>query len=1303
MRAIGWVLLFLVPVAFGAEVDVPPPLKPWIGWALHGVEGVFCPHRFDADQPRLCAWPGPLILNAGKSGADFRQDWQIYERGFVPLPGSSRHWPQAVKIDGQPAAVVSQNERPSLWLGPGQHRIEGNIPWQTLPATLQVPPQTGRVEFILEGSPQPFPQLEPGGRLWLKRQTLAPAGEEELKLRVFRLIEDEVPQRLTTKILLDVSGSMRELVLPRVGLAGFAEFALTSLLPARLEEDGRLRLQLRPGSWQVEVHARGVGPRDRLELDGRPPPWPRQEIWSFAARPELRIVREQGGRRIDPSLAEVPEAWQRHPAYVMAPGDALELGLIQHGPLADTQDALSLQRNLWLDFAGSGMTVQDRIRGTLISGSRLTAEEVRPGEVRVDGRPALITVLEDDPRSGVEVRCGRLDAEAIGRYEGTLSELPANGWAHRFQTAEARLNLPPGWRVVAVFGADSTGSWLERWTLLDLFLVLIVALAASRLSGWSWGAMALLGLALSWHEPGAPRYLWLNLVAAVALARWLPAGRGQRWAKGYRAVSVAVLVLIALPFFVYEMRAALYPQLELPQAPPPPVPVALTSVDKALAVPEERTLEAVRPPPPPPAALAEGLIQTGPGVPDWQWHSVVLRWSGPVEPGQKVQVFALGSGPTRVLRVLDLVLMAGLLWGLVGRPRFGGGSPAGLFILALLSNHDVWAQGFPDPHLLEALKARLTKPARCLPRCAEISRAQLAADPGTLRLDLEVQVAEKTAVPLPQQPNVWTLAQVRVDGKPHSFLLRGPGENLWLELAAGVHRVELTGPLPEQDRIVLHFPLPPRRLKVEVNGWRVFGAYAEGVPSGEVELVRERPVDALSPLPLPGFARLERRFLLGLEWYVDYRLERLSVPDEALVIRLPLLPGESLITQGLAVHAGQVEVRLPPGQQSQSWRTRLDLRSELVLTAPPSLPAGQPAWFEVWRLEASPIWHVEAQGVPGVHLSEPGGDFLPEWRPWPGERLVLTVTRPQAVAGPTLTLDRAALTLRPGKQSQALELELGLHSSRGGIHTLTLPPAVVLEAVEIDGESRPLGLERERLNLPLEPGSHQIRILWHDPEPAGYLLRTPKVDLGASAANLSLRVEQGNDRWVLATGGPRLGPAVLFWGLVAVLAALAWGLGRVHIAPLGAWQWFLLLLGLTQPPIVLGAIVVGWLLLLGVRERFAGQLPAKRYNLVQVVTAVTTGLALAALFLAVRQGLLGLPDMQVTGQGSTASSLNWYQDRAGPDLPQAWVLWVPLWAYRVLMLVWALWLAFALIAWLRWLWQVVTGQGLWRREPSGKS
>ena len=80
--------------------------------------------------------------------------------------------------------------------------------------------------------------------------------------------------------------------------------------------------------------------------------------------------------------------------------------------------------------------------------------------------------------------------------------------------------------------------------------------------------------------------------------------------------------------------------------------------------------------------------------------------------------------------------------------------------------------------------------------------------------------------------------------------------------------------------------------------------------------------------------------------------------------------------------------------------------------------------------------------------------------------------------------------------------------------------------------------------------------------------------------------------------------------------------------------------------------------------------------------------------------------MQVTGNGSHSGELRWFQDRSAANLPQPWVLSVPLLAYRVLMLLWALWLAFSLISWLRMGWENFGVGGLWREKvyfPKKKS
>lgn len=125
-------------------------------------------------------------------------------------------------------------------------------------------------------------------------------------------------------------------------------------------------------------------------------------------------------------------------------------------------------------------------------------------------------------------------------------------------------------------------------------------------------------------------------------------------------------------------------------------------------------------------------------------------------------------------------------------------------------------------------------------------------------------------------------------------------------------------------------------------------------------------------------------------------------------------------------------------------------------------------------------------------------------------------------------------------------------------------------------------------------------------------------------------------------------------------------------------------------------IVVGWLLALGWRSDRPITESRLGFNFLQIALAILTLVALSSLFFAIKQGLLGQPDMQIAGNGSYHNYLHWYQDRTSELLPQAWVVSVPLFIYRTIMLLWALWLAFALLSWLRWGWQCFSQDGIWR-------
>jgi hypothetical protein len=142
----------------------------------------------------------------------------------------------------------------------------------------------------------------------------------------------------------------------------------------------------------------------------------------------------------------------------------------------------------------------------------------------------------------------------------------------------------------------------------------------------------------------------------------------------------------------------------------------------------------------------------------------------------------------------------------------------------------------------------------------------------------------------------------------------------------------------------------------------------------------------------------------------------------------------------------------------------------------------------------------------------------------------------------------------------------------------------------------------------------------------------------------------------------------------------------------------LLGLGLTQVPLAVAAMVAGWLLALGWRKHKPDLSPAW-FNLRQIVIACWTLAALIGLVVSIKEGLAGAPDMQIAGNGSTQYELRWFADHTKSLLPSGHVLSAPMWTYRVAMLAWALWLAYALLRWLRFGWASFADGGMWKHLP----
>ncbi len=1347
---------------------IPEPLRAWEGWVLWGQDHRTCPTPYNAADKHLCLWPSRLALDVGATGARFDFSVSVFSESWVPLPGGGEYWPQNVKSAGAAVPVVEHDGRPAVKMQAGTHRIEGGFEWKKIPQKIALPASLGMVSLTLEGKSVENPLWDAAGQLWLERNASSGEADKDfLSVKLFAELEDGIPLWLRGEVELIVSGKSREESLGAVLPEGWKLASLDGPIPVAVDEDGQMKAQVRPGKWTVKYSAFRLDNPKEFRFAPSRKPAATDELIAFRSRPDFRMVEIMGSPSVDVSQIAFPEQWRELPVYRWDTATPFRIEERMRGMGLQKPAGLNIAREWWLDESGNAFTFRDRLTGQMQEIWRLDVTAGQDlGSVRSDGNGQLITRSPLNGAAGVEIRSRAVNLEANGRME-RAGKISASGWQTDADSLRVTLNLPPGWRLFALFGADWVhGDWLTSWTLLDFFLLLIFSLAVGKLWGWRLAVLAFVAFGLAYHEPGAPRYVWLCLLIPLSLLRVVRQGWGNRILLAGKWLIIAAFILIVVPFASRQIQQAIYPQLEQPTRADGAVTSsgeAAATADFVSSVPKLRsessdalmTKEYRMPPgfipktasnakaflesmgvtfpqgasasyiatssrlivrntranldlidtlvdsalaaPPDTSNLkydTKARIQTGPGVPDWTWRSVSFGWNGPVTASQEIRPVMVPIGIERLLAVLRVALVLGLAGLLLRGGRVVPAAGLPLALLAFLFFLPSANAQMPNEKLLETLRVRLMEKSDAYPNAAAIPQTALRLTGNRLEMDVTVNAVIATAVPLPGRLPAWSPVSILLDGKPATAVRRDEGY-LWIPVPEGVHQVKVTGLLPDVSDWEWTFLLKPRSVVIEAPEWTVNGVSASGVPDQQVfftKILKTVPGEAAyDRQDFSALASVERRIELGLVWQVRTTVTRLSPGGKAIALRIPLLEGENVLTSNAQIKDGRIEVRLGAQQEAFQWE------SELTPSALVSLAAGAAdSWVEVWQLVASPVWNVSISGLPPVF--EPGNpDLVPVWHPWPGESVKLAVSRPEALPGATVTVEKVTHEVTPGMRQMASVLNLGLRCSLGEDFSITLPMDAEVSALTLNGTAIPARMDSRNLIVPLRPGEQSVHVEWKTNLPLGIRSRVEEVKLPVGSANINTVVNIPGSRWVLWADGPLRGPAVRFWTVLACSLIAAWMLGRLASSPLSIAEWMLLGIGLTQVPLPAALLVVGWLFYLSWRgsESFI-RLPVWGFNLLQIVLIGLTVVALGIFVAVVAEGLLGNPEMFIAGNGSTRSMLRWYLARCGDTLPQPGCISVSIWWFRLLMLAWALWLAASLLRWLRLAWVRFSTGGCFR-------
>jgi len=1336
--------------------NIPDDLSEWKDWVSYKQEFQKCPYLAGRDpskkQNHLCAWPSTLKLEVNDKQLKFSQAWTLLDESRVPLPGNISQWPQSVKVNNKDAVVLKIKNKPYLQLNKGQYQIVGITPWIKRPESIQLPNEIALLDLYVNQKKVEFIKRQ-NNQIWLgNRKQIKKEEVNFLKVWVNRLIEDGHPMTMTIALDLDIGGRSREEILTEMNLENYQLMSVTSALNTQIDSQGQLKIQLKPGSFEVRLKFKIHGFPKGVAFKESGKYWPKQEIWVYQNNERLRSTQIINASAVDSEQGFVND-WRSLPHYVVNHNEGLEIKEGHRG-ISHSSDRMILDRQMWLSFDNQTYYFFDTIKGSKSKDWRLnTLPEYKLTQLKNHNKERMITYSKNDKGeqvTGVEVRTPNIDVFAGGEIPSEKMN-HASGWDINFATTKVNLSIPPGRKLIAISGTDSShGDWLGKWNLIDLFFVLIITAMAFKFFGFLVSLFALVTLILGYHELNMPTFLWLNLIAAISILEKVTKPNWLKAINIYKWLSVALLLLNLLPFIAEQIRFTLHPQLEMSQSISPLISRpfydtasirVLEQMDLAMdevgtedllqsterkkanrTLPNEfivsRNQSRIQRADLDSSYEQGAIIQAGKGKPNWQWKQASYGWNGPVEGSEQVSLHILNTNWVRLLRVLLIVFS--ILWLLtvlnkgfdvkskmkkilnssknktvvntvsIGMAIFIG-------VSSLSFSERLSAKEYPSEAMLTELHNRLYPKPLCAPSCVSIANAKITINGQAIALELDYQSGAELASLLPESDD-WKIEAISVNGRLTKGLWKNKAGQ-WLSLKSGLSKVKIIARLKVKSDLVIQFPEKPLTLIHRIKGWNLSGVSNQKLSGNSIQLTRTEPIvqtskDSKSSDKNQSYEQsiadlflLTRKFHFGSQWNLTTEVTRQAPQKGTLTTKIPLLSFEHPIQHTDKMKNGWMQVVLPNNTYSSRWDSIIKSGSKenassetFELTA-----LDNSSISESWEILVFPIWNIKISGVPAVSPNSysPNDYWIYQYYPRAGEKLSFELSKPPAVLGESVAITKISQTHSISKRKTTTKLQINYQATRADSIFIDIGDQQI-KSIKQDQIKLNLAKVDGKINVSLKPGEHEIELLIEESAPVDFKKVIRSIKIGRDFSNLTSQVNLPDNRWLISASGGGYGPAILYWGELIFFLLLAIGLSRLSFSPLSYWQWLILGLGMSTFSWPALALVSIWLLASQWKRENTDSIK-KHAILGNWLTIVSSVFAVLALVTAVPFGLLQSPDMGVVGNGSYANSLIWFLDQGQDQLGDIVLYTLPLWVYKVFMLLWATWLSFSLIQWLGWI------------------
>ncbi len=1337
---------------------VPEQLEVWREWVTDNNKEFLCPGFYNGSNHHICFIPNKLTLAVDKSKAVFRQKWLVFKPSWVPLPGDDRCWPDQVAIDGNgPVVVIRQKNMPSVFLETGTHTVEGEFFWDKIPDVLSIPEITGVFSLTVNEKKVLTPYVDENSRIWIQKLSSEKKSRKNIinktNISIFRFFEDTIPFKIHTVVRITASGEKRREKINNVILKGAQPVFIRSDLPVKPSSDKGFFVEIKPGQWNILITS--VINREVYEISPVKTSYG-SEIWAFKPYPDFRRVEISGGRAIDPAQTTMPVKWRKYSTFLIKPDDTLKFKEIKLKTDGAFFDKFNLNRDIWLDFDGMGATVRDKITGIL--GKRrfvgIENKYYKIGRVTSDNKDQLIT-KKDDSLNGICAEKGNIDLTAVLRTSiiKSGSSIPC-GWNVGFDTAKGSLHLPTGWQLLKVGGASTTGksAWVDKWSLLDFFIITVISFCASTVFMWWWGPVFFTGLLLTWHLAYSPQLLWIIPIITTYFRRVVNSSSKSKIYIFWRFIitvchkGTLVVFFCFVIFFVFlQIKYAFYPQLE-PRSEEPGLGfmngVFLSSsmdedtadvVMEASAFPEKkkralskiRYLQSVQKPVLSYDISLKALVvtQTGSAIPAWNGRVYNLVYDNLLK-NTKFKLYLISPLVSCIINLAGsffvIIMLLKFLKKDVSNSSSKNYSKSLITLFVILwfffqNPVNVRCENsFPPEKLLNELKSRIQVEPDCFPNCAEISRLDIKiynkkTDDKTghiVEIKSMIHAGIKTFVPLCSGDNTFVIDRILLNKNEYENVLKY-NNTYWVLVPKGISQITILSNITLNKNLRFIFPIKPKKISVSAPAWEINGLKENGSVDNSLFLTKkaEKLLDSddissdISTV-FANYLQVERKISTGFKWDIKTIVKPMfyGKREKNIFAAIPLLNNELVKTSGLKIKDNKVLIELSPQKESIEWESSLPTGDTIDLFL--ELDA---AWSEVWSIKAHSFWDYSYEGLDAVCFDNLKGTY---WYPRQGDRLKISLKKLKAAPGRSFTIDsvRADYFLKEAYNEYIIKLKI--RTSKGRQFEITQPENTILKQIKINNKKLSVTENIKKIKIPLLPGVNSVEILfneskiWDDSWITKYILpgkkQIPQINFNSELSNIDIFIHMPKNIWVLFTNGPKLGPGVLFWSYIVIIFFISIILSKNKNSPLKAYQWMLLLTGTAALSVICAVFAALWFLAVNMKKQKPAETPLV-YNFIQIVLIVCGFFVLTIFYHAVSSGLTGIPEMHVAGNGSYSMLLCWTADRAKNMIPAASVTTYPALTYRIFVLIWSLWLVKSTVKWIRWAADILKKDGGWRK------